>query len=83
MITYLFLTIIITLVGIIFSMFPTIEELPWGLDSVLSDGVAGYKEIAEVFPPMETMMTIFLIYLGFKIALILLKFFLGSRTPNA
>lgn len=82
MITYLLLTIIITLVGIIFSMFPTIDELPWGLDSIISDGVAGYKELATMFPPMETMMTVFLIYLGFKILMILLKFFLGSRSPN-
>jgi len=81
MITYLILTVLISLVGVIFSLFPTIEELPWGVDSFLVQGVGGYKLLATLFPPLSTLMTAFLIFVGFKLSIILLRFFLGSRTP--
>jgi len=50
-----------------------VTSLPWGLDSIISSGVNGYKEIASVYPPFNTILTAFLILLGFKIAVQLLK----------
>ncbi len=48
---------------------PYIDELPWGIDSFLSSGVSGYKMLAEYFPPFQTVLTAFLIYMGFKVVL--------------
>jgi len=81
MITYLILSVMITIVGVLFSLFPVIDELPWGMDSVLSDGVGGYKLLAEAFPPLNSLLTVFMIYLAFRLGIITLRFFLGNRTP--
>lgn len=82
MITYLFLTIIISLIGVIFTPLSSVTELPWGLDDIISQGVGGYKLLATAFPPFDTMLTIFLIYASFRLGMLFLKFFLGSRTPS-
>lgn len=76
------LTVVITLVGFLFGLFPLITELPWGLDAVVVQGVGGYKLLATAFPPLSTVLTIFLIYISFRLGMILLRFFLGSRTPT-
>ncbi len=47
--------------------------LPWGTDDIVSSGVAGFKVIAQSFPPFDIVLQAFLIYIGFKIILRLLK----------
>lgn len=47
--------------------------LPWGLDSLLINGFAGYKIIMNSFPPLKVALDVFLIYIGFKLVLQLLK----------
>lgn len=47
--------------------------LPWGLDTWVNQGVQGYKVLAISFPPFSVVLDAFLIYIGFKIAIRLLK----------
>jgi len=82
MIVYMLISVVISIVGVLFSLFPVIEELPWGVDAFIVQGVGGYKLLATAFPPLSTVMTIFLIYISFRLGMILLRFFLGSRTPT-
>lgn len=48
-------------------------KLPWGTDDWISQGITGYKILAQSFPPMGVVMKAFLIYIGFKIVIRLLK----------
>lgn len=50
-----------------------VVELPWGLDEWVVIGVQGYKAIAQFFPPFNTILTVFLVYFGFRIALRILR----------
>ena len=52
---------------------PYVTELPWGMDSVVSSGISGYKGLADLFPPFETILTAFLIYIGFRFLIQVLK----------
>lgn len=47
--------------------------LPWGTDAILLQAVTGYKLLAGAFPPFQTILTAFIIYLLFRIALKMLK----------
>jgi hypothetical protein len=79
MIVELFIYAIGVILGFFGSFFPSdpscgcVTSLPWGIDSILTQGVNGYKILAESFPPFGIIFTAFLILLGFKIALKLLK----------
>lgn len=73
--------VVIGVLGAIFAFLPTVTELPWGVDQYLSDGMGYFNRIAEVFPPLGVLMDVFLIYIGFKATLLLVKVFLGSRAP--
>lgn len=82
MITYLILRVIILLVGFIFAVFPIITVLPWGVDEFLVSAIGSYRHLAEFFPPLSLLLTLSLLYIGFKLGIIMLRFFLGSRTPS-
>jgi len=82
MIIYLLLTLLTYIVSIVFAVFPTVTELPWGVDSTLVDGVASYKLIMGVIPPLGLMLDLTIIYITFRLSIIVLRFFLGSRTPS-
>lgn len=81
MILYLVIQALLFILSLIFAVFPTVETLPWGVDSVLSDGMGYYRTLMDVFPPLSTVLNAVLIYIGYKLAIIVLRFFLGSRTP--
>jgi len=81
MIVYLLIQVIIYALSLVFAVFPTVEELPWGVDTVFSDGMGYYRYLMDIFPPLSTVLSAVLIYLGYKLAIIVLRFFLGSRTP--
>lgn len=64
----------LTAIGIAFGTFlPKVETLPWGVDEYLQQGVQGYRLLMIYFPPFETVLTAFLIYIGFKILMQILK----------
>jgi len=66
----------------VFAMFPTVTELPWGVDNFVVSGVGYYKALMHFFPPFSTVLNAFLIYIGFRLGILILRFFLGSRTPT-
>lgn len=82
MVLYLIFHVILLIIGAIFAFFPTITELPWGVDANLQAGVAGYKLFAEYFPPLTLFLTLTTIYISFKLLMIIMRFFLGHRTPH-
>lgn len=48
-------------------------KLPWGIDDIVVSGVTGYRILASSFPPFQTVLTAFIIYLSFRIIMRLLK----------
>ena len=51
--------------------FPIVTTLPWGLDSTVSFAIGLFKGFANIFPPITAVFTTFMIYLGFRVALML------------
>lgn len=82
MIIKIFISVIVLIITSITSWLPTVEELPWGLDDLWQTSVASFKAFIEVFPPLQIVFSAFLIYLGFRLTLILIKIFVGSRVPH-
>jgi len=81
MIIQLLIQILIGIITIIFSWLPSIETLPFGVDGALTLAVSYFKGATETFPYLEIVWTCFGYLLGFEILLIIVKFFLGNRTP--
>jgi len=82
MIIQLLLQILISGLNVIFGWLPDASTLPFGIDEILVDGVGQFKALMALIPPLETVFTAFMIYLSFRLGLILLKVFLGNRTPQ-
>jgi len=83
MIITLFLTLITTVVNFILTLgfLPTVSSLPFGLDSIIIS-MSGYYHGAMVsFPFLVVVWDCFLWLIRFEIALLVLKFILGSRLP--
>lgn len=63
------ITIILQLVESIIkwlnTFLPPVQSLPWGIDSVLVSGVGYVRYITVYFPPLGTLISAFLIYIGF------------------
>lgn len=76
------LSFIIYGLGFLLSPLPTVDTLPYGVDTALSVGVGYFNVIASAFPPFGLMMQVSLIYISYRIALMVLKLFLGSRVPH-
>jgi len=58
-----------------------VEELPFGLDQYLVLGGGYFTRISSVFPPLHTIMNIFLWYAGVLAIVKLINLVLGSRSP--
>jgi len=58
-----------------FSFLPVVDTLPLGMDSVLSTAVGYFRGLMSIFPPLEVVFTAFLIYVSFRVSLILLNVF--------
>lgn len=55
------------------SILPIIEELPWGMDAVITNAVGGLKYLSIYLPFLNTVLTAFIIYLAFRIVLKVLR----------
>lgn len=55
------------------NLLPNASVLPFGVDSVLSTAVGYFRFFAVLIPPLGTLMTAFIIYLGFLLALKVVK----------
>jgi len=73
---------VLYLFSLFLAPFPTVTELPWGVDSFFSNGMGYYRQLMVYLPPLSTVLDAFLIYIGFRLSIIILRFFLGSRTPT-
>jgi len=81
MIIQLILHILVSAVNVIFSWLPEVNELPWGIDSVLVDAVSQFKAVAVYIPPLTVVLGAFMTYVSFRLTLIVVKLFMGNRTP--
>ena len=81
MLIYLILKLILSVIGLILLPFPTVTELPLGIDPVLSMAVSWMYGAIATLPYLEIVWQSFLWLLGFELAFLILKLFLGSRTP--
>lgn len=68
------ITPVINLLGYIFPGAGQVPLLlPWGMDSIVTTGFNGFKILAQTFPPFNTILIAFGIYLTFRIGLRLLR----------
>jgi hypothetical protein len=72
MLIYYLLQLPITFVNSLTSWIPHVEALPFGLDSLLSNGFSYFFYVVTVVPPLETLYNAFLWVVGFKITMRLL-----------
>lgn len=52
---------------------PSFATLPWGIDGILVSAVAGFKAMSVVFPPFMIVYNAFIIYLIFKLLVVILR----------
>jgi len=57
------------MVNALTAVFPTVTQLPFGIDSVLSTGMGYVVFVGQVFPPVQSMLNGFLFYYTFKLGL--------------
>lgn len=81
MILFLLIQALVFAISLIFAPFPVVDQLPWGMDAFFSSGIGYFRYLMDFFPPFSTVLTAFVVYIGVKVAIIVLTFFLGSRTP--
>lgn len=85
MITALFLNLLITILGVIFVWLPEVKTLPtiggFDIDAAFVTGLSYFNRILDVFWPIKTVMTAFLILMGYYGLKIIVRFFIGSRAP--
>lgn len=85
MIISLLINVIITILGAIFVWLPRVDKLPnigsFDIDAAMVSGLTYFNRILDVFWPIKTVMTAFLILMGYYGLKMLVRFFLGSRAP--
>lgn len=82
MITAFLLSFVVMVLNMIFSWLPAIEELPFGIDEALTTVFSTWNAFLEFMWPFQILWTATLIWYGFLLLLLALKFFLGNRAPN-
>jgi len=73
MIIVLFLNFIILLFGAVFSFFPVVTELPWGIDSILVTGMGYLRFIIGLVPPLGIMFSGFVVIVLFKMTMVVFR----------
>jgi len=48
-------------------------KLPWGIDDIMVQAVTSYKFLASAYPPFQTVLQAFIIYISFRIVLKIVK----------
>jgi len=57
--------------------------LPWGMDEIFTTMSSYFHGAIETLPYLRTLLTAFGYALLFELAMLIIKVFLGSRTPHA
>jgi len=83
MILQLLIQIVISAITIMFSWLPSVETLPFGIDTILQFAVDLFKGAINTIPYLEVVWICFLYAISFEILLLILKFFLGHRSPGS
>jgi len=81
MIWYAMIQTAIAFIGAFFAWLPNVNTLPWGIDGFLLTSISLVRRIGEVFPPIGILISFFLIYMGWRLTLLVVKLILGSRSP--
>jgi len=79
MLILLLLTLFGFILSVILSPFPTITELPFGVDSALTTAAGYFNAFRTLFWPFNDLWLFVLAYLSIHVILLILKFFLGHR----
>ena len=82
MLIQLLLQILISTVNVIFSWLPAVDTLPFGIDSAFISAMMYFNGAIDTLPYLEIVFDSFLYVIGFEVLLLVLKLFLGSRTPH-
>lgn len=48
-------------------------KLPWGIDDIFVQAVTAFKTLAAAFPPFNTILTAFIIYISFRVIVKIIK----------
>lgn len=67
--------------GGFFAFLPVVTELPFGTDEYFATGIGFFNRITELVPILSVVVEVFLLYIGFRITVIIIRFFAGSRSP--
>jgi len=83
MIFYYLVLFFTSILNVAFSWMPTVTELPFGIDGFTLTAVGYLQAFVQIFWPIAPFYNFILFYIPFKLAIIVLKVFLGARTPYA
>jgi len=83
MIFYAIGTVLLSIFGVIFAVFPVVTTLPFGMDSALTTAIGYVNSFFNDFPLLLIVWHMTLWYLGIRVFLLILKVLLGSRAPQA
>ncbi len=86
MITILFLNFLVVILGAIFSLFPVIDKLPvlfgFDIDTAIVNGMGSLQALFSTFWILQDIFYGFLALMTYYTIKVVIKFFLGSRTPT-
>lgn len=87
MIINLLLNVVVLFIGALFSWLPQVTTLPYivdyDIDTALVNGVGQLRTFFEAFWVLGIMFQGFIFLLGYYSIKMVLKFFLGSRSPTS
>lgn len=82
MLIQLLISVVLAILTLLFGWLPKATVLPYGIDEHLQTGVGYVKGLTTYFPFLATITTAVLIYIGWRLLLLVANVFLGSRTPH-
>jgi hypothetical protein len=86
MIVSLLINLIVLILGAIFSWFPVVTKLPtiggFDIDTALVSGVGQFLVYTDAIWPLKIMFYGFLALMGYYLTMMIVRFFLGHRSPQ-
>jgi len=73
MIIILFLNLIVSVLGALFYVLPSVEKLPFGIDEVIVQGAGYLSFLGDLIPPLGYLVSAFVFYIGFLMLLKVMK----------
>lgn len=87
MISALVINIIVLILGVIFGWLPSVTSLPaiggYDIDTALVNGMGYTRTFFETFWPLSIVFDGFLVLMLYFVIKIVIRFFLGHRSPTA